>query len=203
MPESHNERGSFPSDFLREVPKNFGILHLLGMRIVKAQAGVGQVSIQVDGRLMHPQQIVHGGVIFTIADTAMSMALMSVIPEGSRFGTIEAKVNFLLPVRSGELLAEGTLVHKGRSTAVVEATVYNIFEGEQQAIAKVLGTFYIGRLNDANVPHADQSSAHLSLPTTPLPPGTPRSALRELHFFSSQEDVEAMERSLEDDERGF
>ena len=52
MPESHNERGSFPSDFLREVPKNFGILHLLGMRIVKAQAGVGQVSIQVDGRLM-------------------------------------------------------------------------------------------------------------------------------------------------------
>jgi len=100
--------------------------------------------------LMHPQQTVHGGVIFTIADTAMSIALMSVIPEGSRFGTIEAKINFLLPVRSGELLAESTLIHKGRSTAVVEATVYNINEGKQQAIAKALGTFYIGRPKDTD-----------------------------------------------------
>ncbi len=145
-----NERRDFSPDFLQEVPKNFGILHLLGMKIVKAHAGMGQVSIQVDGRLMHPQQIVHGGVIFTIADTAMSMALMSVIPEGSRFGTIEAKVNFLQPVRAGELLAEGTLIHKGRSTAVVEAIVYNINEGEQQAVAKALGTFYIGRAKEAN-----------------------------------------------------
>ena len=150
MSEFHNERESISSDFLREVPKNFGILHLLGMQIVKAQAGVGQVSIQVDARLMHPQQMVHGGVIFTIADTAMSMALMSVIPQGSRFGTIEAKINFMLPVRSGELLAEGKIVHQGRSTAVVEATVYNLFEGEQQAIAKALGTFYIGRPIDAS-----------------------------------------------------
>lgn len=150
MSEFHNEQGGVSPDFLREVSKNFGILHLLGMKIVKAQAGIGQVSIQVDSRLMHSQQSVHGGVIFTIADTAMSMALMSVIPEGSSFGTIEAKVNFLLPVRSGELLAEGTLIHKGRSTAVVEATVYNINEGEQQAIAKVLGTFYIRRPKDAS-----------------------------------------------------
>jgi acyl-CoA thioesterase len=150
MSEFHNERESVSPDFLREVPKNFGILHLLGMQIVKAQAGVGQVSIQVDARLMHPQQMVHGGVIFTIADTAMSMALMSVIPQGSRFGTIEAKINFMLPVRSGELLAEGKIVHQGRSTAVVEATVHNLFEGEQQAIAKALGTFYIGRPIDAS-----------------------------------------------------
>jgi acyl-CoA thioesterase len=151
MSESYDEEGSVSPGSIQEVSKNFGILHLLGMKIVKAQAGVGQVSIQVDSRLMHPQQIVHGGVIFTIADTAMSMALMSVIPEGSRFGTIEAKVNFMLPVRSGELLAEGTLVYKGRSTAVVEATVYNLNEGEQLAIAKVLGTFYIGRPKDVSM----------------------------------------------------
>jgi len=198
MSEFPNEQGSVSPDLVREVPKSFGILHLLGMKIVKAQTGVGQVSIQVDGRLMHPQQAVHGGVIFTIADTAMSMALMSVIPQGSRFGTIEAKINFMLPVRSGELLAEGILVHKGRSTAVVEATVYNIFEGEQQAIAKVLGTFYIGRPRDADALHEEQSTELLSLPTTPLPPGTPGSVLRTLQFLSTQEDVEAMERAIED-----
>ncbi len=123
----------------------FGILRLLGMQIVTAESGIGRVSIQIDERLMHPQQIVHGGIIFTLADTAMSMALISVLPVGTPFGTIEAKINFMLPVYKGELLAEGKIVHKGRSTAVLEATVFNINEGEQNAIARVLGTFNIAR----------------------------------------------------------
>jgi acyl-CoA thioesterase len=123
----------------------FGILHLLGMQIVTAESGIGRVSIQIDERLMHPQQIVHGGVIFTLADTAMSMALISVLPVGTPFGTLEAKINYLLPVHKGELLAEGKIVHKGRSTAVLEATVFNKIEGEQHAIARVLGTFNIAR----------------------------------------------------------
>ena len=115
------------------------------MKIVAAESGIGRVSIQIDERLMHPQQIVHGGVIFTLADTAMSMALISVLPVGTRFGTLEAKINFLLPVRTGELLAEGKIVHKGRSTAVLEATVFNIMKEEQHAIARILGTFNIAR----------------------------------------------------------
>jgi acyl-CoA thioesterase len=128
--------------------EGFGIAHTLGMQIIAAGEGLGRVSISVDARLMHPQQIVHGGVIFTIADTAMSMALMSVLPRGTRFGTVEAKINYLLPVREGELLAEGSLIHKGRSTAVCEATIYNIVNGERTAIAKTLGTFSFARPKD-------------------------------------------------------
>src|SRR5437588_4522799 len=37
---------------------------------------------------------------------------------------------------------------------------------------------------------ADEASASLSLPTTPLPPGTPGSTLLQLRFLSSREDVE-------------
>ena len=48
---------------------------------------------------------------------------------------------------------------------------------------------------------ADQTSTPLSLPTTPLPPGTSGSTLLQLRFLSSREDVEAMERALEDCER--
>jgi acyl-CoA thioesterase len=142
---AEQEQDRIPQEFLAQIPNNFGILHLLGMKILTAQSGIGRVSIQVDERLMHPQQIVHGGVIFTLADTAMSMALLSLISPGTRFGTIEAKINFLLPVRAGELIAEANIVHQGRSTAVVESTVFNIVEGERQAIARTLGTFTIGR----------------------------------------------------------
>ena len=47
----------------------------------------------------------------------------------------------------------------------------------------------------------DQATVPLSLPTTPLPPGTPGSALIQMRFMSSREDAEAMERALEDCER--
>jgi acyl-CoA thioesterase len=124
---------------------NFGIARLLGMQITTSESGIGRVGIHIDERLMHPLQIVHGGVIFTLADSAMSMPLISVLPAGTRFGTLEAKINFMLPAFKGELLAEGKIIHKGRSTAVLEATVFNIVDGEQHAIARVLGTFNIAR----------------------------------------------------------
>ncbi len=128
---------------IRQNASSSGYAHLIGMQIETLHNGKGVVRIQVDERLMHHQKMVHGGVIFTLADTAMSMALLSVLPPGTRLSTIEAKINFLLPVRTGELLAEAHVIHRGRSTSVLEATVHNINGEERQAIARVLGTFNI------------------------------------------------------------
>ena len=141
---TQNEQTEIPLDLIKQGVNNMGIARLLGMRIEALEDGIGRVSIQVDERLMHPQQIVHGGVIFTLADTAMSMALISVIPLGTRFSTIEAKINFLAPVRAGELQAEASIVQQGRSIAVLEATVYNLYDDARTAVARILGTFSIG-----------------------------------------------------------
>ncbi|MBA2396396.1 MAG: PaaI family thioesterase [Ktedonobacteraceae bacterium] len=130
-------------DAIRQNALQSGYFQLLDMHIDQAQDGEGAVSTHVDARLYHPQQIVHGGVIFTLADTAMAMALMSVLPAGTRTSTIEAKINFLLPVRTGELSASAVIVHRGRSTAVLEATVHNTNGSERETIARVLGTFHI------------------------------------------------------------
>ena len=75
----------------------------------------------------------------------MSMALISALPFDTPFGTIEAKINYLRPAHAGKLLAEGTILHMGGSTAVLEATISNSVDDQQQTIAKVLGTFYIKR----------------------------------------------------------
>jgi acyl-CoA thioesterase len=127
-----------------------GFFQLLGMHIEITKPGTGKVYITVDERLMHPQMIVHGGVIFTLADTAMSMALLSLLPVGTRISTIEAKINYLLPVRAGELLAEAIIVQHGRSIAVLEANVYNVEEDDRKAIARILGTFHIAPPKPAN-----------------------------------------------------
>ena len=127
----------------RQKITGFGYAQLIGMQVEQTQDSKGGVRIKVDSRLMHPQQIVHGGVIFTLADTAMSMALISTLPTGTPFSTIEAKINYLAPVRSGEIFAEATILQQGRTIAVLEANLYNIDGEAQRLIGKVLGTFHI------------------------------------------------------------
>jgi acyl-CoA thioesterase len=133
---------------IRQKAQSAGYFQLLDLQIENAQDGVGQTRIRVDARLLHPQQLVHGGVIFTLGDTAMAMALMSVLPVNTPVSTIEAKINYLRPARTGELVAEATIIHQGNSTAVLEATIYNIDSSngtEHLPIAKMLGTFNIQR----------------------------------------------------------
>ncbi len=140
---SSHQPDVLPATFSTSDFNQFGIANLLGMQVQSLANGIGRVSIEIDERLMHPQHIVHGGVIFTLADTAMSMALISVLPPSTPFGTIEAKINYLRPVRSGTLVAEGKIIQQGTSTAVMEAIVSLITGEEQQEIARVLGTFFI------------------------------------------------------------
>jgi len=130
---------------LRENLYRSGFFRLLDLQVDDARDGKSVVRIHVDARLMHPQQIVHGGVIFTIADTAMSLSLISTLPARTPVSTIEAKINYIAPVVTGELLAEASIIHRGRSTAVMEATVYNLKGEEKVLVARVLGTFHISK----------------------------------------------------------
>jgi acyl-CoA thioesterase len=148
-------------EFLQEVTRRSGFGRLLGMQIEMAEPGHSRVSLAVDERLMHPQQIVHGGAVFSLADTAMAMALLAAYPPGTRTGTIEAKMNYLRAVRSGKLLAEATLIHQGRSTAVLEATVYNLpGDGQQERmVARALSTFYVFPQQESQVARAPAGEA--------------------------------------------
>jgi acyl-coenzyme A thioesterase PaaI-like protein len=72
-------------DEIRQAAQQAGYFQLLDLHIENAQDGTGTTRISVDARLYHAHQFVHGGVLFTLADTAMAMAIMSVLPAGTRF----------------------------------------------------------------------------------------------------------------------
>ncbi len=70
----------------------------------------------------NPMGTVHGGWYGTILDSAMACAVMTRIRKGQEYTTLEYKVNMIRPVTMGStVLAEGVVVHAGRSTAVAEA----------------------------------------------------------------------------------
>lgn len=87
----------------------------------------------------------HGGVVATLADTVSGVAAWTLAAPGERVSTLELKVNFVAGVQTmeGELRAVGAVIHRGRTTAVVEADVE---DAEGRRIARSLGTFfYISR----------------------------------------------------------
>jgi len=65
----------------------------------------------------------HGGVVATLADSAMGYAFASTLAEDESFATLEMKVSFLRPVWRATLTATGVVVHRGRTTGLVECRV--------------------------------------------------------------------------------
>ena len=69
--------------------------------------------------------IVHGGVLATLIDTATFWAVFMRIPEGAGLVNIDLKLNYLRPVESGLLIAEGRAIRSGNSISYAETSVLN------------------------------------------------------------------------------
>jgi uncharacterized protein (TIGR00369 family) len=71
---------------------------LVGYRI--AALAFGQVCYELTPGEEHynPFATVHGGIIATLLDTAMTAAVIATLPRGQSCSTAEIKVNYLRPV---------------------------------------------------------------------------------------------------------
>jgi uncharacterized protein (TIGR00369 family) len=69
--------------------------------------------------------VVHGGAIATLVDTALGCAVMSKMPLGTGYTTVELHLNFVRPVTAatGRILCEALILHSGSRMATAEAKV--------------------------------------------------------------------------------
>ncbi len=96
---------------------------LLGIEVTTMENGYARLTMPVAEKLLQPYGVVHGGAIASLADSAAGIALLSANEGSVRPVTIELKLNFILPVSGGTLVAEAQLLHSGRSTAVADVEV--------------------------------------------------------------------------------
>ena len=103
----------------------------LGMTAEHTEPGLARTRVTVQPFHLHGGGVMHGGLLVTLADSAMSRSLMMMIEPGQSTTTIEMKVNFMRPAMLGEeIVAEAKVVQKGKSIAVVEAEVRNMATGK-------------------------------------------------------------------------
>jgi uncharacterized protein (TIGR00369 family) len=101
------------------------IAALVGLSI--AEVAEGRVVMRLTPAEYHYNPIgsMHGGILATLLDSVMGCAVHTTLAKGKAYASLEIKVNFVRAVtdQSGELSAEGIVVHGGRRSAVAEAKV--------------------------------------------------------------------------------
>lgn len=99
------------------------VMQTLGMD--RLEADEGRVVVWMVAREFHynPLGTVHGGVLSTLLDTAAACAVHSTLPAGVGYTSLDLTTKFLRPVTvaSGMLRCEGTVLNRGRRTALAEA----------------------------------------------------------------------------------
>jgi acyl-CoA thioesterase len=111
---------------------------LLGMRFEKIDGGCCTVSLQVRQHLLNPHGIAHGGVTYSLADSACAGAAQSSLGE-PRILTQDMQIRYHGPARLGLIVASAEVIHHGQRTISVRCIVEQI----ESLIASGTATFAI------------------------------------------------------------
>jgi uncharacterized protein (TIGR00369 family) len=112
------------------------IHYLTGMTLREAAEGSVAFTMPASDWLTSPLRTVQGGAIAMLAHAAFATAVTSTLDAGQAYRPVDVKVNFLRPVFAdgGELVARGTVTHRGRTLAVAIADVFGS-DGKKVATA--------------------------------------------------------------------
>ena len=109
------------------------------MSFSKSEEGFSQCVLEVKEPLLNPHQVLHGGVLYTMADTGMGAALYTCLNDDDLCATVEIKIVYFSAVISGILTCNTAVINKGKRIATMESEILN----EGRLVAKAIGTFSI------------------------------------------------------------
>src|ERR1700755_3388831 len=108
-------------------PKLFGVetpfVSHLGFELVKMEGGASELKYLPRHEHLNSFLVTHGGAIMTLLDVTMATAARSVELE-TGVVTIEMKTTFMQPCK-GLLTGRGRLMHRTKSMAFTEGTIYD------------------------------------------------------------------------------
>jgi len=140
MSEHEELSPNFKKALLSKVKKNTPFWSLLDMDLVDIKKGWAKVKLPYDKKLDHAYSSAHGAAVFAPADSAVAMALQTMVEKDEVFTTVEMKINYIRPFAKGEIVAEAEIIHKGGNLAIGDVTVR---DSKDRLVAKALTTYMI------------------------------------------------------------
>lgn len=128
---------STPNEVVTHMMQHDRFSQWLGIEVLEIKEGYSKIKMTVRPEMINGFGIVHGGIAFSLADSAFAFAcnnrnILSV--------ALDTSINFLKPVHVGDLLtAEAKELHNGKSTGLYHITITN---QNEHVVAVFKGTCY-------------------------------------------------------------
>jgi uncharacterized protein (TIGR00369 family) len=112
------------------------------MTIVEARDGRATLTMPFFIDYAQGAGLMHGGALVSLADTAVVMAIKSIIAPLSHFATTELESRFLLPVTKGIVTAKAEVVSREGRRLKGKATLH---DEEGRAVMEFFSTFKVSK----------------------------------------------------------
>ncbi len=118
-------RGTLPLNLLAQT---------LGYDVTEAESGRVIITVNPSEAHLNPYGTVHGGVVATLLDSCMGLAVQSTLEKGLGQTTVEFKISLLRPItpQTGQVKAEGVMLHRGRRIGIAEG---HLTDGQGRLLA--------------------------------------------------------------------
>ena len=109
----------------------------LGIEIIEIREGYSKIKMTIRNEMVNAFGIVHGGVTFSLADSAFAFACNN---RNNLSVALDTSINFIKPVHVDDILiAEAQEIHNGRSTGLYQISITN---QHNHAVALFKGTCF-------------------------------------------------------------
>ncbi|MFM2306508.1 MAG: hypothetical protein RLZZ367_1177 [Bacteroidota bacterium] len=118
-------------------------LHWIGFAFTTIEPGY--MAGELEFKEIHHQQNgwLHGGVTSAILDMVQGFAAYSMVEEGQKVFTVEAKTSYFNPGISDKFYSRGSVVKAGKRFHFCEGEIYYIKDGEEVTVAKGTATMAV------------------------------------------------------------
>lgn len=116
-------KDTLANEVVAHMMKNDLFSQWLGVEVLEVREGYSKIKMTVREEMINGFGIVHGGIAFSLADSAFAFAcnnrnVLSV--------ALDTAINFLKPVHVGDILtAEAKEIHNGKSTGLYHISISN------------------------------------------------------------------------------
>ncbi|MBQ4570097.1 MAG: PaaI family thioesterase [Bacilli bacterium] len=132
-----NEMTRIAKDALKDIN---GFIGNNNYNVIKVEEGYCELEGIISETSYNNMNIVHGGYIFGLADTAAGIAaLSSVFGSDVNIVTVDASINYFKPAKGEKLIAKAKTIKPGKTISVIEVEIYN---DKNDMVAKTSMTFY-------------------------------------------------------------
>ena len=117
--------------------KDTGFMTHNGLYIVDVKENYAKIGVDITEKSLNPFGIVHGGLIYTLADSVMGISLAT---SGRSGVTVNSTIDYLSPGKGKKLFAETEIIKDGKTIVVLRATIK---DENDTLVAVSNGTYYL------------------------------------------------------------